>query len=268
MSLIGTLDEIRIADVLRLFATGKKSGLLTVGDGTRQATLRFSKGMLIHAIAGRITGDDAVVDLFGWKQGQLTFVPEERSVTSNIRRDVDSLILEGLKVGEMRHRMHELIPTDRVVFHMGTGPEDAGVSYTIGPTEWRVLRLVDGVQDVSELIDASGLPRAEVHRVLFELAERGFLEKVEIHRSFRVQARGLFGKEGAELDEAIDAAWRRILRFANGVLRVEVRTPAGRAAPMSVTFRAGLQRDVQLSRTVISELGLREGDEVSIRPIA
>ncbi len=267
MSLIGTLSEIKIADVLRLFATGKKSGVLTVSDTGRQAQVRFQKGMIIHAIAGRITGEDAVVDLFGWKQGQLTFVPEERNVTPNIRRDVDALILEGLKVGEVRHRMHELIPSDRVVFEtIVPGSPDA--SCTIGPVEWRVIRAVDGVADVGEIVEASGVPRSDVHRVLFDLLERGFLARIESQKAFRVQAQGLLGKGGAEIDAQVEADWRKLARFAHGVSRVELRTSAGRTAPLGVAFRAGLMRDVHLPRGVVSDLGLREGDEVTIRPIA
>ena len=53
MSLIGTLDEIKIADVLRLFASGKKTGRLTVTDERRQTTLRFQKGALVHASVAR-----------------------------------------------------------------------------------------------------------------------------------------------------------------------------------------------------------------------
>jgi hypothetical protein len=268
MSLIGTLADIKIADVLRLFATGKKSGVLTVSDAGRQAQVRFHKGMLIHAIAGRITGEDAVVDLFGWKQGQLTFVPEERNVTPNIRRDVDTLILEGLKVGEVRHRMHEMIPSDRAVFQTSSGPTDPQVRYSVGPAEWKVIRLLDGVLEIGEVVEASGMPRNEVHRILFELFELGFVEKLEAQKPFRVQAQGLLSKGAAELDEHIDAEWRRVNRFSNGVLRVEIRTSGGRTVPLGVSFRAGLLRDVHLPRAVVSDLGLREGDEVTIRPIA
>src|SRR5262249_42970180 len=110
MSLIGTLAEIKIADVLRLFSSGKKSGVLTITDGGHQGVVRFQKGNIVHAMAGRLHGEEALVDLFGWKTGQLTFVPEERSVTPNIVKDVDALILEGLRMGEILHRQRELVP--------------------------------------------------------------------------------------------------------------------------------------------------------------
>jgi hypothetical protein len=52
------------------------------------------------------------------------------------------------------------------------------------------------------------------------------------------------------------------------VLRIEVRTLARRGTVLPVTFRSGLGRDVHLPRTAFAELGLREGEEVFVRPVA
>lgn len=268
MSLIGTLADIKIADVLRLFATGKKSGVLTISDGPSNAVVRFEKGMIVHAMAGRLRGEEALLDLFGWRSGQLNFVPEERSVTPNIVKDVDALILEGLRIGETLHKRRMLIPTDAVVFQLGRGPEDEAFRYAVGPKEWRVLRLLDGVADVKEVIETTELAREEVHEILFDLNSARLVERVEVRLGLKVVAQGMLGKGAAEIDERIDGDWRKVHRFANGVLRVEVRTGGGKAAPLSVTFKAGLKRDVNLPRNVIADLGLSEGDEVQVRPIA
>lgn len=268
MSLIGTLSEIKIGDVLRLFATGKKSGVLAVADGSHKALVRFQKGTIVHASADRLHGEEALLDLFGWKEGQLTFVPEERVVTPNIVRDVEGLILEGSRVGERLHRMRGLIPSDRVVFQMGSGPSDPSATCTLGPTEWRVLRELDGVLDVGEVVEASGVPRKEVLRILFDLAETGFLEKVDAQRALRVAAKGLLGGEAAAVDQRFDDEWRGVHRFENGVLRIEIRTGAGRTSPVGVTFRPGLVREIHLPRGLLTDLALHDGDEVNVRPIA
>jgi DNA-binding MarR family transcriptional regulator len=268
MSLIGTLSEIKIADVLRLFATGRKSGLLTVADGPHKALLRFQKGAVVHAAADKLSGEEAVVDLFGWHEGQLTFVPEEKTVAPNVTTAVEALIAEGEKVGEVRHRQRELVPSDRVVFQLGPGPRDAGVRLSLGAVEWRVVRLLDGILDVSEVTEAAEMPRAEVVRILVELAQAGFVERVDVLKAFRVQFQGLLGKQAAELDEHIDAEWRKVNRFGSGALRVEIRTAGGRRAPLLVLFRPSLLRDIHLPRGVVAELGLHEGDEVQVRPIA
>lgn len=269
MSLIGSLEEIKLADVLRLFAQGKKTGRLIVTAEEDQTTLRLQRGAVVHAHSsnGRFDGEEAVLDLFGWRTGQLTFIPEEKSVTPNIQRGVDQLILEGLRIGETLHRMHELIPSDRVFFQMGPGPAAEG-SRSIGAREWRVLRLLDGTRDLRELAETLKQPKGELMRVVFEMAEAGLLERVEPQKSLRVHPQGLFGKEVAEMDVRVEDEWRKIQRFGRGILRVEVRSGIGRVVALGASFKSGLLRDVHLPRNVIADLGLHEGEDVQVKPLA
>jgi hypothetical protein len=267
MSLLGDIGELKIGDVLRVFASGKKTGVLTVAAGSSQAVLLFQKGAIVHAACGRLQGDDAVIDVFGWKQGQLTFVPEERKAIPNVSRAVDALIDEGVRVGDTFHRMHEVIPSDRAVFQMGPGPADAASRVSVGAAEWKVLRALDGVRDVREVAEAARLPRPEVTRILFTLVDAGFLERVDPQRSLRVQAQGLFGRETADVDARLETEWRRVLRFQSGVHRVELRTLGGKTLQLGVQFRTGLIRDIHLPRTALATLAVGEGDDVSVRPI-
>ena len=253
--------------MLRLFASSKKTGLLTASSPGRQTLIRFQKGVVVHASAGRLQGDDAVLDVFGWSEGQLTFVPEEKVVTPNVAHGVDVLVAEGERDGGVVHRMNELIPTDRVSFQFSQpASEEARVS--IGASDWKVLRLVDGTRDVRDLLEGTELPRNEVLRLLLEMTEAGFLEKVDSQKTLRAHVQGRFGKgEAADLDERVLQDWRKLTRFAKGVLRIEVRTFARRGTILPVTFRAGLGRDVLLPRTVFAELGLREAEDVFVRPV-
>jgi hypothetical protein len=268
MSLIGTIGEMNLADVVRLFAAGRKTGLLTVAGHGRQAMVRFHRGSIVHAASGGLQGDDAVLDLFGWKEGQLTFVPEDRAVPPNVTRTIEELIVEGVRVGDTLHRMHVLVPSDRVVFQMTAGPPADAPPYPLGGAAWRVLLVLDGIRDVRELAEASKLPRQEVVRVLFEMAEAGFLERIDPQRSLRVQGQGLFGKVVAEIDEKIEGEWKKLRRFVDGVRRVEVRSGSGKTAALDAAFRAGLQRDIHLPRAALSELAVREGEDVHVRPVA
>lgn len=266
MSLLGDLGEVKIGDVLRVFAASRKTGVLTVSAPGRRAVFHLQKGTLLHASSGPLAGDDAVLDVFGWKEGSMAFVADERAALPNVTRSIDALVLEGVRVGDTVHRMQELIPSDRVSFQMSAGPADPAVRYSVGTAEWRVLRHLDGIRDVREATEAARLPRAEVTKVLFELAQAGFLERTEPQRSVRVRAQGLFAKDTAELDEALQADWRRITRCASGVQRLELRSLSGRIAQVPVAFRPGLLRDIHLPRTLLVSLGLREGEELFVRP--
>lgn len=269
MSLIGSLEEFKVGDVLRLLASGRKSGALTVERSAGPpAVLYLQKGAIVNASCGSLAGEHVVLQLFGWRDGQLSFVPDDRPVPPNVNRSVEALIADGLKVGETLHKVFALIPSDKAVFQWGAGPADESLTLAVGHSEWRVLRLVDGQRDVREVVAHAGLPRDQALRVLADFLEAGFLEKVELVRSLRVQAQGLFGKDTAELDARLEDEWRRIQRFAQGVARVEVRTLKGRSATFAASFRSGLYKDVALPRQALAELGLAERDEVFVRPVA
>jgi hypothetical protein len=269
MSLIGTLGEIPLADVLRLLAGGRKTGRLTVTDDTEQVVVRFQKGALVQANTGRrLQGEESLLDLFGWRAGQMTFVPEERTVTPNVQRELEALILEGERMGESFHRMQAVIPSDRVVFQLGPGPRE---SETVSAEGWRVLRLVDGVRDLRELGEVLHLPRADLSWLAFGLLEAGLLERVDSWKSLRALSAGLtalFNKDAVEVDERLEGEWRKLLRFGAGVQRVEIRTTAGKSLRAAVGFRGGIQHTVVLSRALFSELAVKEGDDVEVRPVA
>jgi hypothetical protein len=271
MSLIGTLGDHKIGDVLRVFGDGHKTGVLTVTAGTQQAVVRFQKGRIVHASAGPLMGEEAVLDLFGWSDGQLSFIPDANppTVAPNVTRAVPEIIEEGLRVGPSLHLVHTLIPSDRVVFQLALGPADENARISVGAAEWRVIRVLDGVRDVRAAIEAAGRPRAEVCRILCELTQAGFLQKVEVQKVLRAHAAsGLFAKDTAEVDERLREEWVRIARFESGVARVQVRTLAGRTAIVATTFRSGLGRDLYLPKGAMTALGLREGEDVHVRPVA
>jgi hypothetical protein len=278
MSLIGTLSEIKLADVLRLFASGKKTGVITATAPAQEAVLRIQKGVIVHATSARLQGDEAVLDVFGWTDGQLTFVPEEKAITPNVTHGLEVLILEGERLGPSFHRMNGYIPSDSVVFQMAVPPEGARCS--LGPDEWKVVRHVDSVRDVREIVEVTGLSRGQVATALFELGEAGFLEKVDLQKRLRAQGPRAFSSfsllapdgrtpEAVELEEKLQEEWRKAPRFSRGVLRVELRTLGyKKTASMAAVFRTGLARDVHLPRPLLQELGVREGEDLLVRPVS
>jgi hypothetical protein len=57
------------------------------------------------------------------------------------------------------------------------------------------------------------------------------------------------------------------MNLADGVRRVEVRSGAGKTAALEAAFRPGVQRDIHLPRASVADLGVREGEDVHVRPI-
>jgi hypothetical protein len=70
------------------------------------------------------------------------------------------------------------------------------------------------------------------------------------------------------VDDRLEQEWRLMTRFLDGIARVEVRNFSRKARRLPVAFRSGLGRDIVLPRSTFSELGLREGEDVHVRPVA
>lgn len=69
------------------------------------------------------------------------------------------------------------------------------------------------------------------------------------------------------MDARLQAEWLKVVRFARGVYRVEVRSSGARVASLAVSFRPGLTCELHLPRNVVSELGVLVGEDVTVRPV-
>ena len=69
------------------------------------------------------------------------------------------------------------------------------------------------------------------------------------------------------MDDRLDGEWRRLHRFGRGVHRVEVRSGAGRSVVLPASFRNGVGGAVQLPRAAATELQVKDGDDVEVRPV-
>jgi uncharacterized protein DUF4388 len=85
----GTLTETSLRNLLETAQGERATGILSVRDGDRTATLYLLFGSLVHAEAGSQVGDGAVVAALGWGDGEFTFdskakLPADETVTGTL----------------------------------------------------------------------------------------------------------------------------------------------------------------------------------------
>jgi hypothetical protein len=131
-----------------------------------------------------------------------------------------------------------------------------------------VIRVIDGVRDVRGVIEATHLSREEAQEILFELVDRGFVERCEPPRALRARANRKLGRDMIELSDTLRDDWKRGLRFNYGVFLVEARSPSGRYLRLTPQFAPGPPSEAGLSREAFDDLTLQEGQDVYVRPIA
>ncbi|MBN1179131.1 MAG: DUF4388 domain-containing protein [Anaerolineae bacterium] len=97
MGLRGNLEEIYIADLIQLNCQSGVQARLTANRDDQQIAVYFEDGQIVHAQAGRVTGNDAVYALVAWDSG--TFEVEQNVVAPErtITMPWSALVMEGLR---------------------------------------------------------------------------------------------------------------------------------------------------------------------------
>src|SRR5215216_6985484 len=149
----------------------QRIGELLVAQGA------ITKGALHTQI--RLQIEEAVYFLFTWTQGTFNFEadvrPEEQDFLVNI--NPESLLLEGARRVDEWSLIEKKIPSLDIIFEPDRAKLAASAPQLTAEQE-TILPLIDGLRDVTALIDESGLSEFDVGKALFGLATAGFLHRV------------------------------------------------------------------------------------------
>ncbi len=190
MALRGSLSDLNIVELVQIPATGHKTGELFVAGLDGIARLFYQDGRLVHLETDELTGQEVLVEILGWNEGEFEFRPESVAEQVSFETDLHRALMAALKTrdelrfseraasadddltadddraGEMLRQFlasHDhlrfacLLRDNGSVLYCGN---QAGTA-----SEW--LELLRGA--VAALLEA--YPRSGLHRVLFEDAE-------------------------------------------------------------------------------------------------
>lgn len=199
MLLTGDLRDFHLPDLIKLIASGRHSGTLTVTDGASVRTISFYEGHPVCAAArgpdGKIRSPEQVLndiyDLFRWQEGAFTFDqrsgPQEGCISLQI--SVEALLLAGARWVDNWTTIQRVVPSAEAIFER-RGDLTFSEEWQLTPEEQTVWQALDGVGDVSDVARACGLTEFETSKILYGLYIAGLIrpgdvEKVRLRRAFR-----------------------------------------------------------------------------------
>ncbi len=97
MAITGTLRDIDLFTLVQTLCQDGRDTRLTLQHAGRRADIFIADGNIVHATAGLLTGEEAVIHLLTWKDGKFEV---ERSVpipTQTVFSNVLGLLLEGMR---------------------------------------------------------------------------------------------------------------------------------------------------------------------------
>ncbi|MCX7854540.1 MAG: DUF4388 domain-containing protein [Anaerolineae bacterium] len=199
MLLTGDLRDFHLPDLVKLIASGRHTGTLTITDSLSVRTLSFYEGHPVCATSRRPEGEvrdpeqvlNDIYDLFRWQEGTFTFDqrmgPREGCLV--LRTSVEALLLAGARWVDNWATIQRVVPSSEAIFEHRS-EEVLFEEWELTPEEQAVWQALDGVRDVSEVARVCGLTEFETSKILYGLYEAGLIrpgdtEKIRLRRAFR-----------------------------------------------------------------------------------
>jgi GGDEF domain-containing protein len=93
--LSGDLNEKTMSWILMAAQHYDATGRLYVGPAACNVTIQFGLGAPIHAYSPFVTGAEALMDLFLWKDGRVRFEPGKPPDSATVQESVEELVARG-----------------------------------------------------------------------------------------------------------------------------------------------------------------------------
>jgi hypothetical protein len=111
----GSIEEVPLPDLLQLFGTSKKTGVLVVrSDNNQVGRIHLKKGAIAHAIINDLDDVQPLKSLFRmltWQKGLFDLEPaEEREFAHELNVTVQETLIEGMRQLDEYNRIREDLP--------------------------------------------------------------------------------------------------------------------------------------------------------------
>jgi hypothetical protein len=86
----GDLVDLTLPSLLQVMSRECSTAILRLQRGSDQGAMYFAEGVLVHAVSGQVTGDEAACELLGWPDGRFRLArdadPQPRTITDRLAR--------------------------------------------------------------------------------------------------------------------------------------------------------------------------------------
>jgi len=93
----GSLAELALTDVVQVLSQGRKTGQLSIRNGSEQGEVHFLDGNVVNALWQGLRGEEAFFAMLGLSTGDFALDPTFRPSSQAISSNVEALMLEGMR---------------------------------------------------------------------------------------------------------------------------------------------------------------------------
>lgn len=174
MTFQGSLQELHLPDVIQLVSVSGKSGVFVLNRRGEEGVIYLENGHIVHAVLGRLLGEEAVYTLATWNEGSFHFQPGEEAPTRTITKNNTNLLMEAARRLDEWRVLSKRIPSlDRIPrFKV---PEGKQGQINLNTQEWLILSKIDGGRSIEQIAETVSLSTFDVAKLLYGLVTMGLI---------------------------------------------------------------------------------------------
>lgn len=175
----GRIDEVPIPDLLQLFSTSKKNGVLVVSYRDHEGRIYLRNGRIRYTVIDddhEINPTKAFFRMVSWQEGffELDSVSNE-NFTSEMNESTEGLLMEAMhELDELKRIETECPP---LTASYGLAAEITKPLSALSAEHLDILQLVHNWHVIRDVLDHSPLSDLKTYQVVLYLTKNGYLEE-------------------------------------------------------------------------------------------
>lgn len=173
----GNLSEVSLVDLLQLFSTSKKSGVLVVRREEDIGRIYLRRGQIVHVTINEnpdLPSLKAMYRLLTWEYGTFELEPpDEREFSDEITLSTEAILMEGMRQIDELRRLESSAPA--LSAHLSIPSPLIPALRELSPNELDVLQLAFNHGHVEVVLNRSNLSDLETTEILVKLLQRNYL---------------------------------------------------------------------------------------------
>jgi hypothetical protein len=173
----GNLEEIPLPDLLQLFGTSRKTGVLVIRTETKVGRIYLKEGRIHFALIeeqSRLPPLKAMYRMLGWKRGLFELdPPESRTFDKPLDATAQEVLMEGFRQQDELGVLLPKLPSLESRLTLRT-PLEAPL-HELEPKHLDVLQQALNSSSFEALLDRTTLTDLEAVEVVAALIKRGYL---------------------------------------------------------------------------------------------
>ena len=175
-AMTGKLEEVPLPDLLQLFNTSKKNGVLVVNNG-REARLYLRQGKIYYAVIDEnheLGPSKSFNRILTWEAGEFELrPPDNQEFMSELDEPTEGLLMEALRQLDEFRRIQPSLPGVEENISLAV-PMEAPLR-DLGPEELDIIQLVINWGTLQGVLDHAVRDDVAVAAVVLDLLQRGYV---------------------------------------------------------------------------------------------